>query len=388
MGPRRHARPDPLQDQDQVAQFHARPHLHQQVSHHRRGAEPDAQADEDPHHPRRPRHQSGVPGQHRADRYPLPHRGQLRPDLCRGPHERLVAFRARDAAARRALAPRRPRRRSAVRYGINFARELLAGSLFPHTEFPLKPKEDDMFRAIPRGILAALAAALLVTASPAYAQQKDFKPHVGQQGKDVVWVPTPDEVVERMLNMAQAKPEDYVIDLGAGDGKIAIAAAKKFGARSLGVEYNPDMVALAQRNAQAAGVLGKAQIVQGDIFVTDFTQATVLTMYLLPSLNMRLRPQILAMRPGTRVVTHAFNMEDWEADETSDVDGRRVYFWTVPASVAGRWTLELSGAGRSEEHTSELQSHVNLVCRLLLEKKNSGCTHRQERDVCEDPWRH
>jgi precorrin-6B methylase 2 len=206
-----------------------------------------------------------------------------------------------------------------------------------------------MFRAIPKGILSALAAALFALAPAAYAQQKDFKPHVGQQGKDVVWVPTPDEVVERMLNMAQTKPEDYVIDLGAGDGKIAIAAAKKFGARSLGVEYNPDMVALAQRNAQAAGVIGKAQIVQGDIFTTDFTQATVLTMYLLPSLNMKLRPQILAMRPGTRVVTHAFNMEDWEPDEASDVDGRRVYLWVVPASVAGRWAMELSGAGGSDK---------------------------------------
>jgi precorrin-6B methylase 2 len=206
-----------------------------------------------------------------------------------------------------------------------------------------------MFRAIPKGILSALAAALFALAPAAYAQQKDFKPHVGQQGKDVVWVPTPDEVVERMLNVAQTKPEDYVIDLGAGDGKIAIAAAKKFGARSLGVEYNPDMVALAQRNAQAAGVIGKAQIVQGDIFTTDFTQATVLTMYLLPSLNMKLRPQILAMRPGTRVVTHAFNMEDWEPDEASDVDGRRVYLWVVPASVAGRWAMELSGAGGSDK---------------------------------------
>jgi len=187
-----------------------------------------------------------------------------------------------------------------------------------------------MSRAIPRGFLWALAAAVLAAAPAAYAQQRDFKPHVGQQGKDVVWVPTPDEVVERMLNMAQAKPEDYVIDLGAGDGKIAIAAAKKFGARSLGVEYNPDMVAHAQRNAQAAGVLGKAQIVQGDIFVTDFTQATVLTLYLLPSLNMKLRPQILV-------------------DETSDVDGRRVYLWIVPASVAGRWAMELSGVGGSEK---------------------------------------
>jgi hypothetical protein len=205
-----------------------------------------------------------------------------------------------------------------------------------------------MFRAISRSVVPVFAAAMLATAGAA-AQQSDFKPYVGQQGKDVVWVPTPDEVVDRMLTMAQTKPEDFVIDLGAGDGKIAIAAAKKFGARSMGVEYNPDMVAFAQKNAQAAGVAGKAQIVHGDIFATDFTQATVLTMYLLPSLNMKLRPQILAMRPGTRVVTHAFNMEDWEPDESSDVDGRRVYFWVVPANVAGRWAMELSGGGTSEK---------------------------------------
>jgi hypothetical protein len=218
-----------------------------------------------------------------------------------------------------------------------------------------------MLRAIPKGFLCAFAAAVLAIAPAAHAQQKDFKPHVGQQGKDVVWVPTPDEVVERMLNMAQTKPEDYVIDLGAGDGKIAIAAAKKFGARSTGIEYNPDMAALAQRNAQAAGVGGKAQIVQGDIFVSDFTQATVLTMYLLPSLNMKLRPQILAMRPGTRVVTHAFNMEDWEPDESSDVDGRRVYLWVVPASVAGRWAMELSGAGASEKISLNLDQKYQKI---------------------------
>jgi hypothetical protein len=206
-----------------------------------------------------------------------------------------------------------------------------------------------MYRDIPRSIVSAVTAALLATASVAYAQKQDFKPYVGQQGKDVVWVPTPDEVVDRMLTMAQTKPEDYVIDLGAGDGKIAIAAAKKFGARSMGVEYNPDMVAYAQKNLQAAGVAGKAQIVHGDIFATDFTQATVLTMYLLPSLNIKLRPQILALRPGTRVVTHAFTMEDWEPDEASDVDGRRVYFWVVPANVAGRWAMEFSGNGASEK---------------------------------------
>jgi len=218
-----------------------------------------------------------------------------------------------------------------------------------------------MFRAIPKGILSVLVAAVLAAVPAAYAQQKDFKPHVGQQGKDVVWVPTPDEVVERMLNMAQTRPEDYVIDLGAGDGKIAIAAAKKFGARSTGIEYNPDMAALAQRNAQTAGVGGKAQIVQGDIFVTDFTQATVLTMYLLPSLNMKLRPQILAMRPGTRVVTHAFNMEDWEPDESSDVDGRRVYLWIVPANVSGRWAMELSGAGGSDKLSLNLDQKFQKI---------------------------
>jgi hypothetical protein len=238
-----------------------------------------------------------------------------------------------------------------------------------------------MHRAIPRSTVSLLAAAAIAAASVAHAQKEDFKPYVGQQGKDVVWVPTPDEVVDRMLTMAQTKPEDFVIDLGAGDGKIAIAAAKKFGARSMGVEYNPDMVAFAQKNAQAAGVAGKAQIVHADIFTTDFTQATVLTMYLLPSLNMRLRPQILAMRPGTRVVTHAFNMEDWEPDESSDVDGRRVYFWVVPANVVGRWAVELSGSGTSDKLNLNLDQkfqkidgtvHLGSVFAGLREARLSG----------------
>ena len=129
----------------------------------------------------------------------------------------------------------------------------------------------------------------------------------------------------------------------------------------MGVEYNPDMVAYAQKNLQAAGVAGKAQIVHGDIFATDFTQATVLTMYLLPSLNMKLRPQILALRPGTRIVTHAFNMEDWEPDESSDIDGRRVYFWVVPANVAGRWAVELSGGGASEKLSINLEQKFQKI---------------------------
>ena len=190
---------------------------------------------------------------------------------------------------------------------------------------------------------AAWLAAFLLVSLPAAAQPKPYEPQVGQPGKDVIWVPTPDEVVDRMLRMAQVTPNDYVVDLGAGDGKIAIAAAQKFGARSLGIEFNPDMAKHAQGNVEKAGVTGRARIVQGDIFVSDFTQATVVTMYLLPALNLKLRPQILAMRPGTRVVSHSFTMEDWEADETSSMDGRRAYFWVVPANVMGAWTLEAGG---------------------------------------------
>jgi hypothetical protein len=190
----------------------------------------------------------------------------------------------------------------------------------------------------------SIAVLLFAFALPACAQ---FQPQVGQAGKDVIWVPTPDDVVERMLVMAQVTPNDYVWDLGAGDGKIAIMAAKKFGARAVGIEYNPEMVKHANENAQKAGVAGNGQgratIRHGDIFATDFSQATVITLYLLPALNMKLRPTILSMRPGTRVVSHSFSMEDWEADEISTLDGRRAYFWMVPANVMGSWNLDAGG---------------------------------------------
>ena len=194
-------------------------------------------------------------------------------------------------------------------------------------------------------LAAALAATALLTGTlHAQDKGKGYEPQVGQAGKDVIWVPTPDEVVDRMLKMAQVKADDYVIDLGAGNGKIAIAAAKNFGARAMGIEYNPDMARHAQENAVKAGVQARAKIVQGDIFQSDFTQATVITMYLLPALNLKLRPQILSMKPGTRIVSHSFTMDDWEADEISSFDGRRAYFWVVPANVAGSWTLEAAGA--------------------------------------------
>ena len=209
--------------------------------------------------------------------------------------------------------------------------------------------------------LLALVFAVLLIAAPASAQQK-FEPQVGQAGKDVIWVPTPDEVVDRMLTMAQVTPNDIHFDLGAGDGKIAIAAAKKFGARATGIEYNPDMVKHANANAQAAGVYGtgpgKAIIRHGDIFVTDFSSATVITLYLLPALNMKLRPQLLSMRPGTRVASHSFTMEDWEADEISSMDGRRAYFWVVPANVMGSWSLE-SGGQRMELSLEQTFQKIN-----------------------------
>jgi len=212
---------------------------------------------------------------------------------------------------------------------------------------------------------AALAAATFLLAGSLHAQDKGkgYEPQVGQAGKDVIWVPTPDEVVDRMLRMAQVKPEDYVVDLGAGNGKIAIAAAKNFGARSLGIEYDADMAKHAQGNVEKAGVAARAKVVRGDIFQSDFTQATVVTMYLLPGLNLKLRPQILSMKPGTRVVSHSFTMDDWEADEISSFDGRRAYFWVVPANVMGGWSLEGSGikAGMSiEQKYQKIEGTVDL----------------------------
>jgi SAM-dependent methyltransferase len=198
-----------------------------------------------------------------------------------------------------------------------------------------------------RTLYAALLVALAV--APAYAQQApEYTPQVGQAGKDVVWVPTPDALVERMLTMARVGRNDYVIDLGSGDGRTVIMAAQKFGARALGIEYNPDMVALSIKNAERAGVTDKVKFVKADLFESDFSQATVITMYLLPGINIKLRPKLLDMRPGTRIVSHAFNMEDWQPDQTATVEGRDAYLWIVPAKVAGRWKVNVP-AGSGEE---------------------------------------
>jgi SAM-dependent methyltransferase len=177
------------------------------------------------------------------------------------------------------------------------------------------------------------------TDSPKIGDEK-YKPSVGQSGKDVIWVPTNDAVADAMLKMANVKPGDLVYDLGSGDGKIAIAAAKNFGATAVGIEYNKDMAELATRNAARAGVSDKVKIINGDIFVEDFSKANVLTMYLLPDLNLKLRPTILKMAPGTRVVTNSFHMGDWEADALIGNGYTQGYYWVVPGNAAGKWTIK------------------------------------------------
>jgi precorrin-6B methylase 2 len=199
-----------------------------------------------------------------------------------------------------------------------------------------------------RRAILSLAVALTFTANAAFAQttagQKPFEPQVGQAGKDVVWVPTPQAVVDKMLDMAKVTKDDVVMDLGSGDGRTVITAAKR-GARAFGIEYNPDMVTLSQNNAKEAGVTDRATFVKADLFETDLSKASVITMFLLPSINMKLRPKILDLKPGTRIVSNTFTMEDWQPDDTATVtDGCSsswctALLWIVPAKVGGAWTL-------------------------------------------------
>lgn len=192
--------------------------------------------------------------------------------------------------------------------------------------------------------VALFAAALCTPAYPQTTAEQDstaeFTPTVGQSGKDVIWVPTPQALVDRMLDMAALTPQDVLVDLGSGDGRTVITAAKR-GARARGIEYNPDMVALSRSAARRAGVSDRATFEQADIFESDFSDATVVTLFLLPGLNLRLRPTLLDMKPGTRVVSNSFTMGDWEPDETGEAEGCAnyctAYKWTVPAKVEGTW---------------------------------------------------
>ena len=189
-------------------------------------------------------------------------------------------------------------------------------------------------------VLTASAWAQTATIVPSDFGDEFYRPRSGQAGKDVVWVPTPDALVTRMLQAAKVTDKDVVYDLGAGDGKIPIAAARDFKARAVGIEYNPEMAALARRNADRAGVADRVKIVTGDIFEQNFSEATVVTLYLLPDLNYKLRPIILKMKPGTRVVSHQFNMRDWDADEVLTESYRDAYLWIVPGDASGRWTFQ------------------------------------------------
>jgi hypothetical protein len=208
-------------------------------------------------------------------------------------------------------------------------------------------------RALSTFIFVSFAVCWLQACS--VLQPETYVPQRGQMGKDVMWLPTSDDLVLKMLDAAKVGPQDELVDLGAGDGKIPIAAARQFGARAWGIEYNKDLAALAQRNAQRAGVAERVRIVHGDIFKEDFSKATVVTMYLLEELNAQLRPTILAMKPGTRVLSNTFSMGDWEPDLVIRVTNGTGYFWTVPANVAGLWTL----SGLDEKGSATLKLDQN-----------------------------
>jgi precorrin-6B methylase 2 len=233
------------------------------------------------------------------------------------------------------------------------------------------------FARLPFAFLLAVFSALAL-AQAQKAPSSTYEPSVGQEGKDVVWVPTPQAVVDKMLDMAKVTPSDYVIDLGSGDGRTVITAAKR-GARALGIEYNPDMVELSRRNAEKDGVTERAAFMKADLFATDFSKATVITMFLLPEINLKLRPKILALKPGTRIVSNSFKMGEWQADETAELSSAQgcnnswctALLWIVPARVAGTHKLPqgeltlkqsfqmLSGTLRTEGKTFALRGKVH-----------------------------
>ncbi len=196
-----------------------------------------------------------------------------------------------------------------------------------------------------RGSFIAFCFSMVLASVHAEAQpaKGDYQPQVGQDGKDVIWVPTPQALVDKMLDMGKVTSKDYVIDLGSGDGRTVITAAKR-GAKAMGIEYNPDMVELSKRNAAKEGVSDKASFAKADLFESDFSQATVITMFLLPDINLKLRPKILDLKPGTRIVSNSFTMGDWSADDTVNVKDScasycTAYLWIVPAKVEGVWRL-------------------------------------------------
>ena len=216
-----------------------------------------------------------------------------------------------------------------------------------------------------------LMLCLSIIATGVFAQaaaSAEYEPRVRQEGKDVVWVPTCQELVDKMLDMAKVTAQDYVIDLGSGDGRTVITVAKR-GARGLGIEYNPDMVELSKRNAAKEGVTDKAQFIEADLFKSDFSQASVITMFLLTEINVRLRPRILNLKPGTRIVSNTFTMGGWTADqnatvERNDCEYYTALLWIVPAKVEGTWKLpegELTLKQSFQTFSGTLKSGANIT---------------------------
>ena len=197
-----------------------------------------------------------------------------------------------------------------------------------------------------RMLSGMLAASLLAAATPSFAQEVRL---------DVPYVPTSQTTVDEMLKIANVTAKDYVIDLGSGDGRIVVSAAK-LGATAMGVDINPQRIKESHENAKAAGVTDKVKFFQQDLFQTKFSDATVLTMYLLPSVNLRLRPTILnEMKPGTRIVSHDFDMGDWKPDQFKDLGTDQVYFWLVPAKVEGSWTAKVGPDSYKLDLTQKFQ---------------------------------
>ena len=199
---------------------------------------------------------------------------------------------------------------------------------------------DVLRRALIGGVFFSL---FVLSQGVAAAGQSESQPKSGQPGKDVVWVPSPMPMVQRLLDMARVTPQDYVIDLGSGDGRSVIAAAKR-GARAHGIEYDAGLVEVSKREAAKSGVSDKATFAKGDVFESDFSKATVIVLFLTPEMNIRLRPKLLSLKPGTRIVANTFGIGDWNADETvvlTDNCDRwcTARLWIVPAKVAGTWKM-------------------------------------------------
>jgi SAM-dependent methyltransferase len=219
-----------------------------------------------------------------------------------------------------------------------------------------QPDEVGMSSTVSRVIYVALATACFAFVASVHAQPQP-RPQL-----DVHFVPTPEEVVESMLRMAKVTDRDFVIDLGSGDGRIVIAAAKKYGARGLGVDLDPQRIKEAQDNVKAAGVGDKVEFRQQNLFETDLSKASVLTMYLLPRLNLQLRPALLDLKPGTRLASHAFDMGDWRADRHERIGNQDAFFWIVPAKVKGRWMVE-SGNRKFEIEINQRYQVIEGVAR-------------------------